>query len=77
MADENPYEHGIEELHVVCLDYLLDQHPESGVGMRHTDQRRRRALRVVELDHALQKLSRSATPGGPGVDGPRGCTTPR
>ena len=33
MADENPDEHGIEELHVVCLDCLLDQHPEAGAGM--------------------------------------------
>lgn len=33
MADENPDEHGVEELHVVCLDYLLDQHPEAGGGM--------------------------------------------
>jgi hypothetical protein len=33
MADENPGEHGIEELHVVCLDCLLERHPEAGRGM--------------------------------------------
>jgi hypothetical protein len=33
MADENPGERDIEEFHVVCLDCLLDQHPEAGAGM--------------------------------------------
>lgn len=33
MADENPDEHGVEEFHVVCLDCLLEAHPEAGAGM--------------------------------------------
>lgn len=33
MADENPDEHELEEFHVVCLDCLIDQHPEVGAGM--------------------------------------------
>jgi HNH endonuclease len=33
MADENPGERDNEEFHVVCLDCLLDQHPEAGAGM--------------------------------------------
>lgn len=33
MADENPDDHDIEEVHVVCLDCLLELHPEAGAGM--------------------------------------------
>jgi len=33
MADENPDEHYLEEFHVVCVDCLLEGHPEAGRGM--------------------------------------------
>jgi len=33
MADEDPNDHEISEFHAVCLDCLIEQHPEAGRGM--------------------------------------------
>lgn len=33
MADEDPDRHGVDEFRVVCLDCLLERHPEAGGGM--------------------------------------------
>jgi hypothetical protein len=33
MQDENPDDHELEEFHAVCLDCLIETHPEAGTGM--------------------------------------------
>jgi hypothetical protein len=33
MQDENPDDHELEEFHAVCLDCLIERHPEAGAGM--------------------------------------------
>jgi hypothetical protein len=33
MADEDPDDHEFEEFHAVCLDCLIESHPEAGAGM--------------------------------------------
>lgn len=33
MQDENPEDHGVEEFHAVCLDCVIEWHPEAGQGM--------------------------------------------
>jgi hypothetical protein len=33
MQEENPDDHELEEFHAVCLDCLLERHPEAGAGM--------------------------------------------
>ena len=33
MADEDPNDHELEEFHAVCLDCLIETHPEAGRGM--------------------------------------------